>query len=723
MADPDQRSFARPRLLPVRQHFFHGQGCGQIEGRRRFVEEQQSGRKEQGPDQSDKLTFTAGKMPLILAEEVFVPAQFGEQLQGRFAIKPSFLVRLEGKWQTQVILNGSFDKGRPLVQIDGLPAIFRHLRGQDGLRDPGHLARIDRVEKRQGPQQQRLARPGGADDGHPFACMDLQSDVLEQPAAAVAPAQAASFQERWRFVHGLKASPSVQDYLIDILTDTGETAAPIAQIWLVSGCELCFKRVERAPEDAFMLKNIAALPIHFVRLCVLLLPAALLAGAALREQQPTETNWPLWMGAMFQVGICFLTFLSSRSWRQPLGPSVITLYLIGLGWLWFGAWIDDWYNHLARAILLIVPLIVFGKQSLNESGATRLRRANVLAQRLSRRKDWPTDLHACRTLPEVKAFRAAVGFDAAPALALLSHPRIEVRIAALAALEFRKDWRPGQAEMVLQTAQSAEHPALRAAAISALGYLEDRGLVEMLAEFLPDPSPEVRKAAAEALLWDTERRWHWIRFAIRRLLSDPLYQSDGPLAPDGQVLNQEAVHDLTAWCAEKGVLAARSALTLTSHYAMSLSERPDPKTVQMLQNLLADVQTPSVLRLELGKLLQQFQELDPTMLRKLLDSSNPAPLRLIACETILGIEQDEHVRNGAIMALRELARLPNREIALNTADVVQRRLGVDMGLALGQPLPQLQSRPAADIARRVLHWASQFDMQSEEDLEDSHLVR
>ncbi len=476
------------------------------------------------------------------------------------------------------------------------------------------------------------------------------------------------------------------------------------------------------------------LPIHVVRLGVLLLPAALLAVAAVRDEgtaplavfsdQPLPpVNVVLWMGAAFQLGVCFLSYLSSRSWRQPLGPSVITLYLIGLGWLWVATKNEDWFSHLTKAILIIVPLIVFGLQSLTESGAVRLRRANVLAQRLARRKDWPSDLAACRTLPEVKAFRAAVGFDASPALALLTHPRIEVRVAALAALEFRKDWRPGQAELVLQTAQSAEQPALRAAAISALGYLEDRGLVEMLAQFLQDPSPEVRKATVEALLWDSERRWHWIRFAVRRLLSDPLCESDGPLTPDGQVLTEEAVKDLTAWCAEKGVLSSRAALTLSAHYAMALSERPDPETVENLQKMLAEVQTPAVLRLELGKLLQQFQELHTPLLRKLLDPSNPAPLRLIACETILAQETEENARASAVQALRDLARLPNREIALNTADVIQRRLGVDLGLALGQPLPALHTRPATDIARRVMHWAAQYDIPAEENLDDSHLVR
>src|ERR1700677_4310569 len=130
-----------------------------------------------------------------------------------------------------------------------------------------------------------------------------------------------------------------------------------------------FERRITAPwENAAMMNTFARAPIHFVRLCVLLLPAALLACAALRDP---EVNWILWMGSAFLVGVCFLNYLNSRSWRQPLAPSIITLYLIGLGWIWFGTKQQDWYAHLSMAILLIVPLIFFGIQSLIESGATR----------------------------------------------------------------------------------------------------------------------------------------------------------------------------------------------------------------------------------------------------------------------------------------------------------------------------------------------------------------
>jgi hypothetical protein len=73
-----------------------------------------------------------------------------------------------------------------------------------------------------------------------------------------------------------------------------------------------------------------------------------------------------------------------------------------------------------------------------------------------------------------------------------------------------------------------------------------------------------------------------------------------------------------------------------------------------------------------------------------------------------------------VAALRDLARLPNREIALATADVIQRRLGVDLGLGLGQPLPAVHSRPAAEVTRRVMRWAVQFD--APENPEDSRVI-
>ncbi len=455
------------------------------------------------------------------------------------------------------------------------------------------------------------------------------------------------------------------------------------------------------------------------RFTILLIPSGLLLLASLRH--PQGHNLMLWCGTAFQGIVCAMTMLNRRNWRQPLGPSVITLYLIALAWLWFGDGRDDWFTHLAKAILLVVPLCVFAQLTLVESGATAIRKARTLSDRLSGRKDWPADLNTCRSLPEVKAFRAALSIDAAPALALLQHPRIEVRVAALAALEFRRDWRPGQAELVLQTAQRAEQPAVRAAAVAALACVDDRTLVEALAQFLHDPSVEVRRAATEALFWDTERRWTWVCFAVRRALADPLYQGDGALCHSGELLTQEAVKDLTAWCAEKGVLSQRASLTLAAHYSRALSEHPESALVESLRQQLADPQTPASLRIELGRLLQYHQELETPLLGKLLDVSNPAPLRLIAVETLLAEHTaDEALQSTAVTTLRDLARLPNREIALATADVLQRRLGVDLGLGLGQPLPPIHTRQAAEVTRRVMLWAAQFDQG--DDMENSHLL-
>jgi hypothetical protein len=448
---------------------------------------------------------------------------------------------------------------------------------------------------------------------------------------------------------------------------------------------------------------------------ILLVPAVLLGLASLRcaDQKP----WMLWGGMGFQLVIWGLSFVSKRSWNQPIGPSIVTLYLTALAWLWLGDPVNDWFNHLAKGILIGMPVIVFCQQTLIESGAPVMRRAHLLAARLAKRQDWPADLGQCRMLPEVKAFRATLVYDAAPALAMLPHPRIEVRVAALAALEFRKDWRVGQAEHVLQLAQRAEEPAVRAAAVLALGNLDDRVMIETLAHFLHDPNRDVRRAAVEALVWDAERRWTWIRFAVRRSMADPMFKDDGPILPEGQVLPEEVVHDLTAWCAEKGLISARSAETLAGHYNRLMCEQSHPELVASMRRQLADTQTPAILRLELGKVMQVHQEMDPQLLEQLLDPGTPSTLRLIACETILTLEDNHLLRNVAISSMKDLARLPNREIALGAADVVQRRLGVDLGIGLGQPLPPVNTRMATEIIRRVIAWAN----QGVEDLERSGL--
>jgi len=444
-----------------------------------------------------------------------------------------------------------------------------------------------------------------------------------------------------------------------------------------------------------------ALILRLWRVSVLLLPAGLLFIAALRTDGHPNLN--LWLGMAFQLLVCLLTFVTRYNTRQSMGPAVVTLYVIALGWLWLGTpQGDDWFVALAKAVLLVVPLLCFSFQVLCESGATTMRRARLLADRLAARREWPNDLTDCRSLPEVKALREAVQLDATPALALLSNPRPEVQVAALAALEFRKSWKVGQAEIVLQAAQRAGESAVRATAIAALANVDDRPLIEAVAEFLRDPSRDVRRASIEALFWDSEHRWSWIRQAVRRALGDPTCAEDGPLRHEGHILAAEAVADLTAWVAEKGLVGQRAALTLGIHYARALSESPSEALVADMRRQLAEPKTPATLRIELARLLRNSHVLERRLLEGLLESGNPASLRLLAVEALLA---DGTPSSAAVAALRDLGRLPNRELALETADVVQRRLGVDLGLALGEPLPPNYSRQAAEVTRRLMQWA------------------
>ena len=445
---------------------------------------------------------------------------------------------------------------------------------------------------------------------------------------------------------------------------------------------------------------------HMFRTAVLLTPAILLLMGVTRTTGPARTM--LTLGASFQVIVCLLAFLSINSWRQPVAPSVVALYLIALCWLWIGAGnIDDWYQHFAQAILLIVPLTVFAFQTLTNSGAPTVRRARVLAERLSRRHEWPADLAAIRNLPEVKAFRESLHIDATPALTLLGDARIAVRVAALAALEFRKNWRRGQAELVLEVAQRSPEPTVRTAAMSTLANIDERSLVEALADFLLDSCSDVRRAATEALLWDSERRWAWIRHAVRCTLADPGHQADGALQHNGELFSGETVADLHAWASEKGVLGIRAAQTLGVHYTRILQEQPDGDLIEELKERLSEPHEPPLLRLELAQVLRNCGEWDATLQEKLLDCANPALLRLQAAESLLAA--GPHPR--AVATLYDVARLPNREIALATAEVVQRCLNADVGLPHGQPLPQVQSRQAAEVTRRLMLWANQHLQQ------------
>jgi hypothetical protein len=356
--------------------------------------------------------------------------------------------------------------------------------------------------------------------------------------------------------------------------------------------------------------------------------------------------------------------------------------------------------------LLAVPLASFAAKFLRDSGAIPLRRARKLATRLARRSNWPAELAACASVPDVAALREAIYIDASPALGLLANPRPQVRIAALGALEARSQWRPQQPDAILKLASEAGEPEIRIAAVRALINVTERELVEALAEFLHDPSHRVRTSTAALLLSEWDSHWNWIRGAVRKTLAEPRCQDDGPMRPGTRGPGKEALADLTAWASEKGLLGLRAALTLGDYYARQLATEVDTDILSSLRARVQDPHAPPMLRLEFARLLQKHQALDVQILRDLVSPSTPAPLRLLAVEGLLANGESDQ----AVAALHDLARLPNREIALAVAEVAQRNLNVDFGLTLDQPRPSVQSRVAAEVARRVLAWATQQEV-------------
>jgi hypothetical protein len=473
------------------------------------------------------------------------------------------------------------------------------------------------------------------------------------------------------------------------------------------GCSLCALFSISSLSDGFGVCRI--LEPYFnvaplIRIQLLLLLAGLLLLAAVRT--PGQAPALLVLGAAFSLAVVCLGLFRWRRGRMPSSGLIITLYLLALGCLGLGVGqSEDWYPHVAQALLLLVPVMALAMQWLNNSGAPVRRRASRLSRQMAGRKDWPLELTACRDMPEVKAFREACLLDATPALHLLHHARLPVRLAALTALEDHRHWRRGQAEFVLQIARSTDTATLRAAAVLALTHLDDRLMVEALANFLLDPNREVRQATLKALVWEIEHHWSWIRHAIREYLAHPAFQEDAPLKGKDHSFPQEALADLNAWATEKGLLAVRAAQTLGSYYAHVLEEQPEEALTQRLQCQAADLHTPGALRLELARLLLRLDKAPPQLLESLLEPVHPSSLRLLAAEALLS--RGTHAQAQA--TLYDVARLANREIALATALVVQRCLGVDLGLPQGQPLPDVHSRLAAEVTRRVLLWASQAE--------------
>lgn len=440
------------------------------------------------------------------------------------------------------------------------------------------------------------------------------------------------------------------------------------------------------------------LPARGLSLLLLLTPTALLALLAHRTG-----SQPVAIGAGVQALFLLVFIRAHPVWRPPVSASVVILYLIALVWAWIplrGS--TDWVPHVVQGTLLALAVGLFALHDLTRTGAEPLRRANKWCRRIARRRDWPVQLAECRAVPEAVALRDAIRDEPGPALSLLSNPRSEVQIAALGALEYRPRWRPGEAELVLKYGRETREPTARAAAVYALAAVREPELVAGLAGFLRDPAAEVRRAAAEALLWDAEGRWHAARDAVKESLADPKLADDGALFAGAGRLPAAAVADLVTWSSEHPPLARRAILTVAEHYHADLVAAERPELPTELAQMMLDNDTPPALRVELASLLRDHHLLSPDLLDRLTNLDQPAPMRLFAAELMLRI--NPHDPDG-VDVLRGLARQPNRELAVRVAAVLQNVLGLDIGLPAGD-LPAPNSKPAADVARRVLAWAN-----------------
>jgi hypothetical protein len=433
-------------------------------------------------------------------------------------------------------------------------------------------------------------------------------------------------------------------------------------------------------------------------LLLLSLPTATLGLLASRTGLPAVA-----LGAGVQA-LFLLVFLRAHPvWRPPVSVSVVILYLIALLWAWVPLRDSaDWVVHLAQGALLLVAVGLFAVHDLARTGAESLRRANNWSRRIARRADWPVQLADCRLVPEVAGLRDAVRAEAGAALALLSDPRPEVQVAALGALEHRPHWRSGEAELVLKVGRESLEAAVRVATTYALAGVGRGELVAELARFLGDPAPEVRRAAAEALMWDADVRWPFAREVVKATMADPRLADDGPLFVGLGRLPAAAVADCITWSAEHPPLAHRAILTVIEHFHSDLSTGERPDLGNELAAMMLDNETPPALRVEIASLLREHHLLTPDLLDRLTNLDQPAPMRLFAAELMLRI--NPHDPDG-MDVLRGLARQPNRELAVQVGAVLQYVLGMDMGLSSGE-LPQPNSKQAAEVARRVLAWAN-----------------
>ncbi len=432
-----------------------------------------------------------------------------------------------------------------------------------------------------------------------------------------------------------------------------------------------------------------------VTLALLLVPPAVLGAAALHRGSVV-----LAIGAIAQVLGSALLVRSRYAWRPPASATVICLYLIALGWLWFATHdAPDPFARFGLGLLLFVAVGLLVCHDFIRTGVEPRRRAKKWTTALLTRSHWPRTTDGIANLPEVRALYTAVRDDPTLAFPLLGDPRPEVQLAGLAALRHRDHWRWDAAAVVLEVGRTAVAPEVRAATLRAVATAESSDVGKVLGECFRDPSPDVRAAASEALFVGGDARWAVMRNAVRAALADPQLANDGPLPEAAGRLPVSSLCDLMNWAAEPGTLSERCVRTLVTHYHAVLTGGGTSGLAAELGRQVTDAETPPVLRLELALLLRNQHLIPPNLQDRMTDPDQPSPVRLIAVEVMLAADPDD---NTALDVLRGLGRQQNRETGLAIARVLQKYCGVTFGLPAGSASIKQQT----DAAQKVYRWAT-----------------
>ncbi len=436
---------------------------------------------------------------------------------------------------------------------------------------------------------------------------------------------------------------------------------------------------------------------HAMSLGLLMLPAALLGIAADRYGSPL-----LMVGAIAELLAGCLLLRTREVWKPPASATLILLYLMGLGWMWFAIQGPaDAYVRFARGLFIFVALLLFALLDLTRTGVEPRRRARRLTNRLLTRAGWPKTLPEFARIPEVMELQSVVREDPTLVLILLDDRRPDVQLAGLSALQGRPYWRWDEAGTLLKMARTTQVPEVKILVVLALGTADNADIMAGVVEFLKDPSKDVRTAASKSLLMGGEQRWAIVRTAFRNLLADPLYLSDGALPGAAGNLAPVAVCDLTGWATEPGPISERSVLTLLDHFHTLLQTDDNPGLPAELGRQLTEESTPPILRVELAHLLHQHMLIPEDLLDRMTDADQPGPVRLLAADIMLKADPTD---GTALDVLRGLGRQSNRDTALAIARILQNRLQLDLGLPGGDTAPT--SKQSIDTTQKVLRWAT-----------------